>query len=96
MNEPITITYSLEEVLKEMNSKLDNLQKDVTDLKVGQVRLEEKLTGEIKALDTKVEGIDSRLKVVEGTQKNQVWALIILLAGAIATAGARLFFIANP
>ncbi len=103
MNEPVTVTYSLEEMFarleqkidsnqketnekfKELNNKLETIQKDVTDLKVGQVKLTEK-----------VEGMDNRLKTVEGTQKSQVWALIALLAGAIITAGARLFFTANP
>lgn len=85
MNEPITISYSLEEVLKRMDDKLDTIQKDVMDLKVG-----------VATLTEKVEGMDKRLEKVEGTQKNQVWALIVLLAGAIATAGARLFFISNP
>ncbi|MGB5596437.1 MAG: shikimate dehydrogenase, partial [Crocosphaera sp.] len=77
MNEPVTVTYSLEEMFsrleqkidnnqRELNHKLETLQKDVTDLKVGQARLEEKLTGDIKALDTKVQGMDNRLKTVEG------------------------------
>ncbi|MGB5596212.1 MAG: hypothetical protein WBM62_19565 [Crocosphaera sp.] len=44
----------------------------------------------------KVDGMDNRLQAVEGTQKNQVWALIVLLGGAIVTAGARFFFTANP
>ncbi len=83
---PITVTYSLEEILKEINQKLDNIQGDVTDLKVGQARLTEK-----------VEGIDNRLRVVEGTQKNQVWTLIILLAGAMVTASVKLFgIVCNP
>ncbi|MDJ0845297.1 hypothetical protein [Crocosphaera sp.] len=85
MNEPITVSYSLEDVLKRMDDKLDSIQKDVMDLKVG-----------VATLTEKVEGMDKRLEKVEGTQKNQVWALIILLAGAIATAGARLFFTSNP
>ncbi len=85
MNEPITVSYSLEDVLKRMDDKLDTIQKDVMDLKVG-----------VATLTEKVEGMDKRLEKVEGTQKNQVWALIILLAGAIATAGARLFFTSNP
>ncbi|HAC64055.1 MAG TPA: hypothetical protein DCF68_11070 [Cyanothece sp. UBA12306] len=83
---PITVTYSLEEILKEINSKLDKiddkfeakfaklddkfanfgakfatLQQDINDVKLGQVRLEEKLTGEIKALETEVKGINKRL-----------------------------------
>ncbi len=85
MNEPITVSYSLEDVLKRMDDKLDTIQKDVMDLKVG-----------VATLTEKVEGMDKRLEKVEGTQKNQVWALIILLAGAIATAAARLFFTSNP
>ncbi|MGK7941045.1 MAG: hypothetical protein AB4062_13030 [Crocosphaera sp.] len=85
MNEPITVSYSLEDVLKRMDDKLDTIQKDVMDLKVG-----------VATLTEKVEGMDKRLEKVEGTQKNQVWALIILLATAIATAGARLFFTSNP
>ncbi len=44
----------------------------------------------------KVDGIDRRLEKVEGTQKNQVWTLIILLGGAIGTAAWRSFFSGNP
>ena len=84
MNEPITVSYLLEEVLKRMDNKLDTIQKDVLDLKVG-----------VATLTEKVESMDKQLEKVEGTQKNQVWALIVLLASAIATAGARLFFISN-
>jgi peptidoglycan hydrolase CwlO-like protein len=91
-----TVTYSLEAVLTRIEGKIDNLQKDfnqkfdkiderLNKLEVGQAKLTEK-----------VEGIDNRLKSVEGTQKNQVWTLIILLASAIATAGWKVFFSGNP
>jgi hypothetical protein len=43
------------------------------------------IKGDIKVLDEKIEGIDNRLRLVEGTQKNQVWTLIILLGSAIVT-----------
>ncbi|MGK7954464.1 MAG: hemolysin XhlA family protein [Crocosphaera sp.] len=85
MNEPVTVTYSIEEVLKRMEDKLDKIDTRLNHLEVGQAKLTEK-----------VEGIDNRLKTVEGTQKNQVWALIVLLGGAIVTAGWRVFFTANP
>ena len=121
MNEPVTVTYSLEEIFsrleqkiesnqketneqfkelnnkletiqketneqfKEFGQKLETLQKDVTDLKIGQATLTEKLNG-----------MDNRLEKVETTQINQVWALIVLLFGAIATASARFFFTGNP
>ena len=83
MNEPITVSYLLEEVLKRMDNKLDTIQKDVMDLKVG-----------VATLTEKVESMDKQLEKVEGTQKNQVWALIVLLASAIATARARLCLLA--
>ena len=68
-NEPVTVTYSLEEVLTrleqkidsrfaqidqrfaQVEQKIDSLQQDVTDLKVGQARLEEKVDGISKRLD---------------------------------------------
>jgi len=67
-----TVTYSLETILTRIEGKIDSLQKDVTDLKVGQ-----------GVLTGKVEGIENRLNSLEGNQKYQVWALIVLLAGAI-------------
>jgi flagellar capping protein FliD len=64
-----TVTYSLEAVLTRIEGKIDNFQKDfnqkfdkiderLNKLEVGQAKLTEK-----------VEGIDNRLKSVEGTQK---------------------------
>ncbi|GCA77937.1 hypothetical protein MiTe_04800 [Microcystis aeruginosa NIES-2520] len=81
-----TVTYSLEAVLTRIEGKIDNLQKDVNQ-KFDQIdeRLNKLEVGQAK-LTEKVEGIDNRLKSVEGTQKNQVWTLIILGASAIAVA----------
>jgi len=53
-----TVTYSLETILMRIEGKIDSLQKDVTDLKVGQAVL----TG-------KVEGIENRLNSWEENQK---------------------------
>jgi peptidoglycan hydrolase CwlO-like protein len=91
-----TVTYSLEAVLTRIEGKIDSLQKDVNQKfdKIDE-RLNKLEVGQAK-LTEKVEGIDNRLKSVEGTQKNQVWTLIILLASAIATAGWKVFFSANP
>ena len=110
-----TVTYSLEAVLTRIEGKIDNLQKDVNqkfeslqkDFNQKFDKLDERLNklevGQAK-LTEKVEGIDNRLKSVEGTQKNQVWTLIILLASAVAygaakptaTAGWKVFFSGNP
>ncbi|MEM8779541.1 MAG: hypothetical protein AAGF26_11850 [Cyanobacteria bacterium P01_G01_bin.49] len=88
MNEPVTITYSLEEVLKELKQEIKDVNTKLDKLNSIEV--------EIAKLSEKVEGMDNRLKTVEGTQKNQVWALIVLLAGAFVTAGARLLFTSSP
>ncbi|MDJ0580423.1 hypothetical protein [Crocosphaera sp.] len=85
MNEPSTVTCTTADILKRIEDKLDKIDTRLTSLEVGQAKLTEK-----------VEGMDNRLKVVEGTQKNQVWALIVLLGGAIVTAEARFFFSTNP
>ena len=115
--EPVTISYSLEEVLKEMstqlnaglekieqkmdkqytefnqkmdkqytelNQKIETLQNDVNEVKVGQARLEEKLTGEIKTLDAKVDGITKRLDFQEFINRGVVLGLIVTILGGVA------------
>lgn len=42
MNEPVTVRYDLAEVLKRIEDKIDTNPKDLTDLKIGQARLEVK------------------------------------------------------
>jgi flagellar capping protein FliD len=79
------VDQKFESLQKDFNQKFDKIDERLNKLEVGQAKLTEK-----------VEGIDNRLKSVEGTQKNQVWTLIILLASAIATAGWKVFFSGNP
>ncbi|AKE66210.1 Phosphomannomutase [Microcystis aeruginosa NIES-2549] len=90
------VDQKFETLQKDFNQKFDSFQKDV-DQKFDKIdeRLNKLEVGQAK-LTEKVEGIDNRLKSVEGTQKNQVWTLIILLASAIATAGWKVFFSGNP
>lgn len=104
--EPLTVTYSLESLLKEMtqkfesglekieqkmdkqygelNQKIEKLQDDVNDVKIGQARLEEKLTGEIKTLDAKVDGITKRLDFQEFINRGVVLGLIVTVLGGAA------------
>ena len=90
------VNQKFDNLQKDVNQKFDTFQKDV-DQKFDKIdeRLNKLEVGQAK-LTEKVEGIDNRLKSVEGTQKNQVWTLIILLASAIATAGWKVFFSGNP
>jgi predicted nuclease with TOPRIM domain len=56
----IQIETDLKDILIKIDSKLDNLQKDVTDLKIGQTKLE----GKVEALDekftSKINGLDEK------------------------------------
>ena len=85
------VTYSLESVLKEikdsiksLDRKLETLDKDVTDVKIGLATLTEK-----------VDSMDNRLIKVEGTQSNQIWTLITILSGSLIAVGFRAFFMGN-
>lgn len=85
MNEQTTVTYSIAEILKRIEDKLDEQSE-----KIGSIDVK------IATLTEKIEGMDKRLEKVEATQQNQIWALIVLLAGAVVTAGWRVFFTLNP
>ncbi len=97
---PIQITTDLSQVLERIEqkidrldqkfeTKLDNIQKDVTDLKVGQVKLE----GEIKALEVKVDGIGKRIDNQEFVNRGIVIGLIVTIIGGAA----KLFgWVGNP
>ena len=85
MTEPVTVKYDLADILTRIEDKLDKQSEEIGNIKV-------KLT----AVEIELKGVNKRLEAVEGTQKNQVWAWIILLGGAIVTAGWRVFFTANP
>ncbi len=58
-----TIENDLKDVLARLDQRFDRLEQrldkidsDITDLKINQVRMEEKLSGQINVLDEKVTG----------------------------------------
>lgn len=86
----ITIESDLKEYLVKFEQKLDNLQKDVGDVKVAIVRLEGELKGEmkslegelkgdIKALDAKIDGISKRLDIQEFIHRSVVVGVVLAL-----------------
>ena len=81
-NTPIQISTDLGKILERIENKIDTLQKDATDLKVGQARLEEK-----------VEGLSKRIDNQEFVSRGVLIGLIVAIAGGAA----KLFgFIGNP
>lgn len=70
----IQIETDLKEILNKMDSKLDNLQKDVTDINLRLTKVETLLDGTVESI-----------KDIKGSQKAQIWTLIgILISSAIA------------
>ncbi|MEM9511046.1 MAG: hypothetical protein AAGA16_25825, partial [Cyanobacteria bacterium P01_E01_bin.35] len=64
----------------QINQKLDRLSEDVTDLKVGQAKIE----GKIESLDTKVEQLDKRIGNQEFTNRGVLIGLVVAILGGAA------------
>ncbi|MDJ0662379.1 MAG: hemolysin XhlA family protein [Crocosphaera sp.] len=84
-NTPIQVTTDLSELLGKINDKLDNLQKDVTELKIGQARLE-----------SDVSTLREDVKELKGSSKAQIWTLIGILATAVIGTVIRFVITAFP
>ena len=106
-----TIETDLKEILSEfkqefvkINQRLDKIDETVTDLKVNQIRMEErlsgqinlldeKLSGQINLLDEKVSGLGKRLENQEFTNRGILIGLIVVVLGGAA----KVFgFLPNP
>ncbi|WP_013334511.1 hypothetical protein [Gloeothece verrucosa] len=97
---PVTVNYTIEQILTKLDqrldkieNKLDTLQKDVTDIKIGQLKMEAELKGDIKALDEKVNGLSKRLEFQEFVNKGILVALVVAILGSAAK---LLGWVGNP
>jgi uncharacterized protein YicC (UPF0701 family) len=76
------VNNKIDTLQKDVNKKFDKLQEDITDLKVGQAKLEEK-----------VAGLSQRIDNQEFVSRGVLIGLIVAIAGGAA----KLFgFIGNP
>ena len=88
-----SVEIKLEDVLAKIDSRLERIENDLTDIKVNQVRMEEKLSGQINVVDEKVTGLSKRLDFQEFVNRGILTALIVvLIAGATKFFG----FMPNP
>ncbi|MFM7579789.1 MAG: DUF4164 domain-containing protein [Microcystaceae cyanobacterium] len=88
-----SVEIKLEDVLAKMDSRLERIENDLTDIKVNQARMEEKLSGQISVVDEKVTGLSKRLDFQEFVNRGILTALIVaLIAGAAKFFG----FMPNP
>ena len=83
------VESDLKDILNRIDTKLDKLSEDVTELKVSLAEVK----GGIKTLDTKVEGLDKRVGNQEFTNRGVLIGLIVVIL-----VGAAKFFgiVGNP
>jgi predicted nucleic acid-binding Zn-ribbon protein len=79
------IEQNLAEFRKETNQRFEQLNKDVTEIKVGQARLEERMTA-----------VEGEVKELKTSQRNQIWALIGILGTVALGAVIRFVITAMP
>ncbi|MDJ0511218.1 MAG: hemolysin XhlA family protein [Crocosphaera sp.] len=98
MNEPVTVTYSIGEVLKRIEDKIDSNQKqfkeDVKELKqdIKDVNTKlETLNTKVNNIEVKLTGIETEVKnlkedvtELKGSTKAQIWTLIGILVTAVS------------
>ena len=75
----IQIESDLKDILNRFEQKLDNLQKDVTELKIGQTEIK----GDVKRLDSDISTLKENIQEIKGSQKAQIWTLISILITAV-------------
>ena len=104
------IETDLKEVLGEfkqefskLNQRLDGIEGDLTSLKVSQAEIKgvmETFKGEVKGefstLKNELAFIREDVKELKGSQRSQIWALIITVIGATITAVVKFGFFTNP
>jgi predicted nuclease with TOPRIM domain len=76
-----TIETDLKEVLGEIKSQLNEIQRDVTTLKVDMATVKADLNT-----------VKDDIKDLKGSQRSQIWVLIVAIVGAIIKFG----FFPNP
>lgn len=73
----------IKQELKAINNRLNNLEisqvENLSKLNLGQ----EEIKGNIKAIEVEQANIQTQLTEIKGSQKAQLWSLIVILATAV-------------
>ena len=88
MANPVIIETDLKDILDRIDKRLDRID-DRFD------RIEQKLEV-LPRLEARLDGLDKRVENLEGSQRSQIWALIITVIGATIAAVVKIGFFSNP
>ncbi len=87
----LIVETDLKEILNRIDQKIDNIQRDVADLKIGVAELkgeikivDERLSGQINTLDTKIDGLSTRVQNQEFTSRAILGGLLLFVLGGAA------------
>jgi uncharacterized coiled-coil DUF342 family protein len=105
MPSPVTVETDLRDILNTINERFDKLDArfdkinerfEKTDEKLDKLTQEINQTNiKLATVETKLTGLESQVRELGGTQKNQLWSLIVIVAGALFGITAKLF-LSNP
>jgi hypothetical protein len=95
MRKSYIVETDLKEILGSIQKDLKDIREDLTDLKINQTRMEErlsgqislvdeKLSGQISLVDEKVSGLGKRLEFQEFINRSILAGLILLVLGGAA------------
>lgn len=80
----MNIEFDLKEILTRLETKVDKISEDVSDIKTNLVRVEAELKGEIWVLDEKIDGIVKRDDTQEFINRGVVIGLLLAILGGFA------------
>lgn len=90
-----TVEIKLEDVLAKIDSRLERIESELTDIKVSQAEIR----GDIANLKTELTLTREDVKDLKGRATAQIWTLIGLISSvitAIVAAAVKLGFFSNP
>jgi chromosome segregation ATPase len=82
----VMIEQSLEKILTEISQKLENVQKDVTDIKIQLTEAKgerQVLKVEINSVRGEINSVKEDVKEIKRSQQAQIWTIIGILITAV-------------
>ena len=84
----LIVETDLKEILNRIDQKIDGIQKDIVDLKISTTELK----GEVKTLETKIDGLSTRVQNQEFTSRAILGGLLLIVLGGAA----KMFNLISP
>ena len=76
----LTIETELKDIFARIDQRLDRMEQGINELKLGQSEIK----GEIKILDTKIDGLTTRVNSQEFLSRTIVGGLVLIILGGAA------------